>query len=1319
MSAVHRLLATVNNAVPSATLVASAVQPASNSVFRVPANRAGNGLVQLSGSYTSADPATIDVEIRPIATGAERVSTPVFSGAGNGVITSLTVTAGTVAQTLTATLSDLGTTTRAARLALYGNLALVAKAAGTAGNGITVTVTPTLTLAAPAGAIPIALSAGQFEWADPRLDFGALALDGDGRVNLSTPRLVFAGETARVYRQYKRWQDGRWLYGVSPPLLGDVPAGSPVQVLSGTYAVKIAKATVTNTYANLKTLYDLLLAISANPLVTVEGVIANDRAPGGQNAIDLPIHTSAWVESVTPNKTSLGALAVTANATTRTDQYLLVCQGGGYNRERWTLTGAAAGLMGSLLTGGSWATLIAFTIPRLPTLTTSQPILLKNLQWVSREPTEPLPALVVKKGTLGVKAVPQTLTLKYTARPSVGCDSANYTPTGAILPALLGLTEDAVASMDVDLKTRLIKLYQWRTTFTATNSDIAAGSATALPLFRAIATKSGQPTQTLCFSTGDQFEEWKRRLAKDTGWAVRSWAVTSKGRYLILITNTWPIFNKTITSVLKPYAASKTYGAGDQIIQTYPDGGKCVYVCAKPGTTATALLFASKRLQRRGEVINGHFYFQQAQPPYAAAAVAWKALTNYAVGALVSLGTEVYVVSHNTHATPSQGKTATTSDSFYFWVTPSIGTRMTNGTTQWAPLSAHLASWSPGALVDLPMTAYRTTAGYYIALTAGLTGGETPDWGAPTIQDGEITWERAEPYDAQAAKLSGRDLAFADAVLSILGQNLSQLITAFPRPPTTTAAEIDPETITPEEIAALEAAAEVEAQAALTIRQTVMAAWDALWATVQIDLATLLKVGGPTDQLTYQPAFLERYRAQGDQILINYGVSPGKFEAGSQGSAVWPDPGDAFWWEFQDADYLPLFTNQVYHSCRRNAAGDPVSTQEFALALVCACVTRLKPGDAVTLVIAGDTTGYAAGDQWRISVVGARPLTLSGGITGNNTLTWQVLSSTQGSLANYALTASEPAYSHSGIGFRIRRGTLPFALGDQFAWAVETGGRYRWRKNAGTWSADTALPTAAVLLADGLSATFVAGPAPAFVSGDLHSFQIRQPASPGQVKAGDSGRWQWSGATPTLTVTWAVNQKISAVGLLRHTLTSGATVSIALKNSAGTTLQTVTLTVMPGPMVAFLATPLTTVRSLVVTLGNATGMGIGWLYAGSPFTPSHNATTCLVRRAWAMERGSGVNPNSVYLGAGRGGELSWTDWLTQSDVDALLTIIDACKAAGDEPLVVVPNVAYPAEAALCRIHSDEIELTDEFEFQPNASSRRRLSLKLPLTAVLA
>ena len=1267
MPAVHRLLASVNNAARTATVSASHIQTATDSVFRQPTTRSGNGRVRLTGGYTGADDATIDVEIRPIATGAERLSTPVFTGAGNGAISALTVAPGAAAQTLTATLVDAGTETAPAILALYGAIQLQAKASGAAGNSLTVTVTPALTVGSPIGALAVALTQGQFEWPDSRLDFNAPALNADGTLPDTAPRIVFNSDLSRVYRHYKRWQDGKWLYGVSPALAADIPVNSPVQAVTGTYSVAITNGTTTETYPSLNTLYDFLRALASSALVKVVGVIANDRAPSGQNAIDLPIRTSAWVSGVTRDKT-LPALVVTCAADAVTDTISVVCETSRLNADLWAVTSAALGDLGKATTGKAFADTVNFTIPRLPddvSKTAASPVVLKSASFPGRGDEEPVPVLAVKKGTLGAKASPQTFTLRYTARPDQNCDSANFQPAGVLSGPLLGFPDEDFATLDADFQTRLQALYTYRNAFIARNSGIRPTPAAIKPKFRANATKSGQTARFSTFATMPQLDAWKAFHEGD-GWTVTYGALAERLFYAGLSART----------------ASTAYKAGQRARVILADGTAIYLTAVTDGTTgASAPVWSESGDFILTNVVDGTVVWDADWP----ADETWN---DWVPSNAVSSGELIRVVGkegteYHFYKATVGGTTGTTKACFYKQ-TPRSGP-FADGSVVWtiADPEALTSAWSPSASIALDaLFVPGPGLGYYVCTTAGTTGSSAaPGWGsADTLTDGSVTWTRAVTYQAISAGITSQDLAFVDGILSILGQCLTQIYA----------------------------------------NSTARTAWDAAWTAAQADLLTLYDIGGSVEQVTFDPGFLERYRSQCDAILIGMGISPGKYEAGLQGSAVWPDPGDPFWWEFVDADYLPLFTNQIYHACRNNADGIAVSTQEFAFALVCACAERLKPGDQAQIQIQTGIAGgggYPVGATYSIALVGARPLSLAGGVTGDDTLTWQVISSTAGALDDYELTASEPAYSDGGIGFQLNRGTLPFALGDQFAWAVEIGGQFRWRKDAGSWSADTALAES-VSLSDGLTAQFSPGPAPSFVPGDVHTFQVRQPYSPAHVQRGDSTVWQWTGATPTLTLTWAADQTVSCIGLLRHTLVAPATVTVALKDAASATLYSGTLAVAPGPMVLFLPATLATVRSAVFTFADAAAMAVGWVYVGVPFIPSHNATVCTVTRVHALERGGGVNPRGAYLGGGRGGELSWSDWLMQPDLQDLLALVDDCKQQGDEPLVVVPNVRYPAEAALCRISGDEVQITDLFQFQPNQASRRQMSVTLPLTAVV-
>lgn len=468
--------------------------------------------------------------------------------------------------------------------------------------------------------------------------------------------------------------------------------------------------------------------------------------------------------------------------------------------------------------------------------------------------------------------------------------------------------------------------------------------------------------------------------------------------------------------------------------------------------------------------------------------------------------------------------------------------------------------------------------------------------------------------------------------------------------------------------------------------------------------------------------FAKRYKAKMDEVRALAGIVP-KSDAGGDGSACWRDLEADHYWAVNGGEYLPVYNNTYWHSCQRRYNPDTqkdeiVSTYEVGFGLQISCEDRLTDGDTITISVNDVATQYpyTVGDRYDIPLVAGGPIAFAGGVTGTDTLTWAVKSSTAGALADYDLDADEDPYSAGGLGFTINRGALDFALGDAFTFGVETGGQFRWRKDSGSWSADTAIADS-VALGEGLTAAFASGASPSFVAADVYRFAVRQPNSPNHVRIAHGDAWRWSGSTATLTLTWASDQTIAVVGLLRHGLSAPATVSIALKNSGGTTLQTLTPTVGAGPLVIVLASPLTTVRSIEIAVASAAGMSLGWVYAGQPLAPEW-AAALTWRRAYAMDRSDGINPRGAYLGAGRSGELRW-EALKQADADTLLALVDACKIDGDAPVVVLPQALFPQDAVLARIDSDAIEFGDWYEFQVNDRTARVLSATLPLAAVLS
>ncbi len=99
MAAVHRILGNHRNDLLAATITSTGVK-SSTDIRLVSTTATGNATVSLAGPYTGADDTVVEVEILDTLTATvPRVSSPSFSGVGNGLMTVGAVTSGAPATT--------------------------------------------------------------------------------------------------------------------------------------------------------------------------------------------------------------------------------------------------------------------------------------------------------------------------------------------------------------------------------------------------------------------------------------------------------------------------------------------------------------------------------------------------------------------------------------------------------------------------------------------------------------------------------------------------------------------------------------------------------------------------------------------------------------------------------------------------------------------------------------------------------------------------------------------------------------------------------------------------------------------------------------------------------------------------------------------------------------------------------------------------------------------------------------------------------------------------------------------------------------------
>lgn len=466
-----------------------------------------------------------------------------------------------------------------------------------------------------------------------------------------------------------------------------------------------------------------------------------------------------------------------------------------------------------------------------------------------------------------------------------------------------------------------------------------------------------------------------------------------------------------------------------------------------------------------------------------------------------------------------------------------------------------------------------------------------------------------------------------------------------------------------------------------------------------------------------------RYNARMDYCRTLAGIVPKGDSSSGDAGGCWKDHDDAFWWIDTDGEYLPAFTNRAYISAKIDPkTGKPASTKEFGFGLVVACPDRLVVGDTVTLTIQSvdGERPYAVGDEIVIQTVAARPAWLLGGVDGTDEQTWRVTGSASGPLADYVVpTDGSPiaAWSGAGLDVRLAPGGIAFALGDTFSLAVEAG-QFKWRRDGGVWSADTAIPAAGpAALADGLALHFDAGATPSFVPGDAYSFLVHQPWAASHVRDAQATQWGWAGTGATMTVDLGSIQPLQALALARYTLPDGATVQAELSDDGVTWGAPLALDVSGAVCVELLA-PGSAARHVRLTVAGAAGGALGWLWLGVPRATEHHASSCQRRRRWAVRRGDALNAAALYSGAGDGWRVEWQQALRETDLDALVQMVDWAQQH-DEPLVLLPHHLHPQDAALVRCTDDALEVSDVHEYQPDDAGQRLLSASLELDPVFA
>lgn len=450
---------------------------------RTSATKSGGGLVTMIGG--AVEDATYDVEIvNNTIVGTPTVSTPVFTGVGNPVMSSLSASSGTAAQVFTVTLIDLGTDTTYAFTPFQG-VTLQAKSSGTGGNSITIDIDESgIVRTGTDYALIDALVKDQNEYIGDQWNFGAVVLNADGTIPSGAPRISF-GDDPQVYRQYKEFSDGRYVYRFSPAPVRDVQEGARVKTVTGSRTVIMTNGVTTRTYTSITTLYSLLNAIlsDGSALVDVIEPVTVNLTPGGMGMVEMSVRTVSYVQSITRDGTVFvrnAELPFTVSDDAPTEIITITCSAADYiGSEVWEVRGSVSGELADAVTNVAYdGTDYDFTIPQLlpPSSEPAAAEKSARLELLDRGEGQGVPVLCVENFVLGADARNRTFEFIWRPRPpECNCDDVEIQggPDGGIL----GTEEPYVGELiPAALQTRVQSLYSWLNTFVASQASILAGS---------------------------------------------------------------------------------------------------------------------------------------------------------------------------------------------------------------------------------------------------------------------------------------------------------------------------------------------------------------------------------------------------------------------------------------------------------------------------------------------------------------------------------------------------------------------------------------------------------------------------------------------------------------------------------------------------------------------------------------------------------------------------------------------------------------------------------------------------------------------------
>lgn len=1347
----QRFLGNDRNQLRVATLTPSVVQSVSQNVQDVFVSRLGKANVVLSGTYTGTEQAQYDIKIIDDTISGVLVSTPVFSGEGSGKLTN--ITGPTVAQTFTVELDDNGIPLLAAGVDFEG-VRVVAREKGVTGNSVTfvidqsgLTFTPSdfsllNDLKAGAGGATTPMIGPEFDW-----DAKVLGSTKAGDVPADAHRIAFGDDTVNIYVAYKEYSGGKYLYHLCPELASDQLAGTRISFVTGDRSVQVEKAEpgppVFETIPNIVTLYDMLSWIKVNSVILdVDGVVVNDRTPTGMATLELATRTDAYGghSTGTGSKAATGFVDVSVGSSAGTQLVVAECIAvtpsdfplAHTGHEEWKLTSSLVqGEIARIFSGDSyaqgtdWSVTIPIKTPDNPNQNGSGLFTVTSINYVGRPAGITPPPICPVALTLGPAATDMTIQLTYKTRPTGTCDCTSMPIPTIGGPCIGNETGGSVAYTGPTI-TRLIDLYKWEadvirahTTYLTTGNKEDPFVNAGIPPIPALADafytgSTAVPTQIIQEGIGTLVAHFESALAEldalpagalqTAGFAAWDAAVVElKGDV-----GQAPV-NSGVLRQTEQYISHENLVAGDGVCLVPESDGSLTVRKSVPGGVKYGFVLANVTAPAVATV-----YYWGNIPSAPGGGTGASPSFTYTSG-VFNVGVRAFF--DNTIAGS--------------WITQQ-GSNPAHAVIDFAINPATLAVMATATnTTDLTAAAPANgvyESGTFVAFEA-LTAGQA----VCSFLDGTgaITLRKAVPGGIDYGFVKSSYSSTASAVMYRYGINTAASPGSF-----VVGSNYAADTGTPGNWVLTSSTTVTGSRIGVATSTSAL--------NVTGDVSGSSSISGASQ--AYVGLLADRYESRLKQVGMTAGIPQvGKDSASTiqSGDGCWQDYGDPAWWEIVSSTkgkYAPAFNNHIYYSCASKGNNTSYfSTKEFAFQINEKCVPGLLDGDSITMAI-GDTAGnatYQIGDKLTLPIVSAQPLSLIGGQDSALTQHWTVAGSIAGPLPVYSFDPDSPvAYSQSvtgggTVGFLLEPGGIPYAKGDKYTFASQ-GGHYQWRKNGGSYSSSIAIAAGPVALDSGLSISFNTGASPSFVADDVFSFLALQPYAASNLLSPGHAQWQWGGSGGSILFDCGSTQLFDAAAIAFHTLPIGSTLLLEGGSTTSVADWSESLTWQAGDIAKVFATPHTS-RYVKLTVANATGGGIGWLWAGAGLTTAYTADIQL-RRKYLVNRGTsagassndGLSQGGITLGGTASGSVTWSEGsmveddvgpLTESGSQSIASLFNWIKSHGDEPFILIPQITRINEVFTMYVVEDELEFTELGGYQPGSGFSRYYSAKFTVTGV--